>query len=532
MSDERGFTLVEVLVAFFLLMVGMAGTALMLNTANATTAGTKAREQGIALQREVVEAARSIPYDELTPTSVVSAVQAKPGLGKLAPTDTTWRFRRGEVTENGVTRGGVIYTVTLGVCSVDDPSDGTGAHDPASFCAAGTSSTTPERCRQLLTLVGSGQALDAATSVTADVGNCGIDLDADGTVNRLVEADVGICLLWCTGGTSTDSMPDDYKRVVSLVTWDRGTGGRYALQSTTVPNPGSAAGVSVTKLDRILPLGTDPIIDTDPQTTSVRFNAETSRAAATVAWSVNGAKREPGTGSGTMWSWKWPLGTLGATDPQGAVLDGAYLVGAKAFDANGVSGATRSTTVVLNRRQPYPPPNFLAGRNGDSVEFEWTSNPERDIEGYRVYQGPAGGGGPRVCELTRTTSCRHLKPLVGEDVSYHIVAVDKDLNGALRQGDPRSRTVTSALLAPAAPSNLTASRVDGAVTLNWTQSLLSDVDFFRIYRDGQLYDHRYDRVAATERTYTDPQTDGAPHTYSITAVNGELRESKMVGPVP
>jgi hypothetical protein len=328
-------------------------------------------------------------------------------------------------------------------------------------------------------------------------------------------------------------MPDDYKRIVTLVTWDRGTGGRYALQSTTVPNPGSAAGVAITRLDRTLPTGTDPI--TDPLRTSVSFSAQSSRTAATVAWTVNGATGEPGAGSGTMWSWDWPLGTLGATAPEGAVLDGSYLVGAKAFDANGVSGATRSTTVVLNRRQPYAPPNFLAGRNGGAVEFEWTSNPERDIEGYRVYQGPAGGGGPRVCELTRTTSCRQTpappKPLVGEDVSYHIVAVDKDLNGALRQGDPRSRTVTSALLAPAAPSNLTASRVDGAVTLNWTQSSLSDVDFFRIYRDGQLYDHRYDRVAATERTYTDPQTDGAPHTYSITAVNGELRESTMVGPV-
>lgn len=530
MSDERGFTLVEVLVAFFLLMVGMAGTALMLNTANATTAGTKAREQGIALQREVVEAARSIPYDELTPASVVSAVQAKPGLGKLAPTDTSWKIRRGEVTENNITRGGVTYTVTLGACSVDDPSDGTGAHDPASFCASGATATTPAECRQLLTLIASAQAIDTSGDAALDVGNCGIDLDADGTVDNLVEASVAASLLSPPSST-LDPMPDDYKRIVTLVTWDRGTGGRYALQSTTVPNPGSASGVAITKLDRTLPTGTDPI--TDPLRTSVSFSAQSSRTAATVAWTVNGATGEPGAGSGTMWSWDWPLRTLGATAPEGAVLDGSYLVGAKAFDANGVSGATRSTTVVLNRRQPYAPPNFLAGRNGGAVEFEWTSNPERDIEGYRVYQGPAGGGGPRVCELTRTTSCRQTPapPLVGEDVSYHIVAVDKDLNGALRQGDPRSRTVTSALLAPAAPSNLTASRVDGAVTLNWTQSSLSDVDFFRIYRDGQLYDHRYDRVAATERTYTDPQTDGAPHTYSITAVNGELRESKMVGPV-
>jgi hypothetical protein len=526
MSDERGFTLVEVLVAFFLLMVGMAGTALMLNTANATTAGTKAREQGIALQREVVEAARSIPYDELTPTSVVSAVQAKPGLGKLAPTDTTWRFRRGEVTENGVTRGGVIYTVTLGVCSVDDPSDGTGAHDPASFCAAGTSSTTPERCRQLLTLVGSGQALDAATSVTADVGNCGIDLDADGTVNRLVEADVGICLLWCTGGTSTDSMPDDYKRVVSLVTWDRGTGGRYALQSTTVPNPGSAAAIGIDTLTRA------PA--TDPVTTgnSISFTATTppSRSAKTVSWTLNGAAR---TGSvSSPWTWTWDLGTVETPRPDG--FDGTYIVGARAVDANDIPGPTRSMTVVLNRRRPFAPTGFVAGRNDGAIEFEWTANQERDIEGYRVYRKLADGTATLACDTlgpppTRATSCRQP---AGVDGTYYVVAVDKAA-GAPREGDPSpidGVDVSTDPPAPEPPGNLTATRdAAGAVTLSWPASPSSDVEY-RIYRDGQAYGDRYDRVAGTATSYTDPQAEPTS-TYSITAVSGQLAESTVVGPV-
>ncbi len=518
MSDERGFTLIEVLVAFFLLMIGMAGTALMLNTANATTAGTKAREQGIALQREVIEAGRSIPYDELTPASVVSAVQAKPGLNTQSTGDSSWKIRR----------GGVTYTVTMGACSVDDPSDGEGAHDPASFCAAGTSSTTPADCRQLLGLVANGQTPVLTGEAALDVGSCGIDLNADGTVDNLVEASVGVCLLGACGGGTTDSMPDDYKRVVSLVTWDRGTGGRYALQSTTVPNPGSAAGVSIATLARTPSSATGPI--TSSAVTSVPFAATTSRSAATVAWSVNGATREPGTGSGTSWSWDWPLGTV---DAEGAMLDGSYLVGAKAFDANGVSGATRSTTVVLNRRKPYAPANFLAGRNGDSVEFEWTSNAERDIEGYRVYQN---GVTAPVCALRRATSCRQVpapaKPLLGLlDKSYTVVAVDKDPNGILREGDPSSHTLNSALLAPQPPTGLTATLVDGAATLSWTASSSSDIAFYRIYRDGQSYDDRYDRVANTESTYTDPRADGTSHSYSITAVNGQLQESTKVGPV-
>ncbi|MDQ3610662.1 MAG: prepilin-type N-terminal cleavage/methylation domain-containing protein [Actinomycetota bacterium] len=514
MSDERGFTLIEVLVAFFLLMVGMAGTALMLNTANAATAGTKAREQGIALQREVVEAGRSIPYDQLTPASVVSAVQAKPGLATISG-DTSWKVRR----------GGVVYTLTMGACSVDDPSDGTGTHDPASFCAAGATATTPAECRQLLTLVASGQAFDTSGDAALDVGNCGVDLNADGNVDNLVEASVAASLLSPPSAT-LDAMPDDYKRIVTLVTWDRGTGGRYALQSTTVPNPGSASGVAVTGLTRSP--GTAQI---GSGTTSVSFSATTSRPAATVAWSVNGASREPGTGSGTAWSWSWPLGTV---DAAGAVLDGSYLVGAKAFDANGVSGATRSMTVVVNRRAPYAPASFVAGRNGDAVEFEWASNQERDIERYRVYQGTAGGARTLICEVTGATGCRQTPApadLLDVGVDYHMVAVDKDANGTLREGDPSSRKVRLAVAAPAPPTGLTATLVDGAVTLNWTRSLSLGVESYRIYRDGQLYADRYDRVAGTESSYTDPRTDGVTHTYRVTAVNGQLGESTMAGPV-
>jgi hypothetical protein len=327
-------------------------------------------------------------------------------------------------------------------------------------------------------------------------------------------------------------MPDDYKRIVTLVTWDRGTGGRYALQSTTVPNPGSASGVAITELIRTNPAGTGQI--GSGTTTSVVFGATSSRPAATVAWSVNGAaSRKPGTGSGTAWSWTWPLKPVDAAD---AVLDGSYLVGAKAFDANGVSGATRSLTVVVNRRAPYAPASFVAGRNGDAaVEFEWTSNAERDIERYRVYQGPAGGERTLVCEVTRATSCRQTpapaEPASLLGVDYHLVAVDKDPNGVLREGDPSSHTVTSAVLPPEPPGGLTATTADGATTLSWTKSPSRDVESYRIYRDGQAYGDRYDRVAGTESTYTDPRTDGRSHTYRVTAVNGQLGESTMAGPV-
>ena len=58
------------------------------------------------------------------------------------------------------------------------------------------------------------------------------------------------------------------------------------------------------------------------------------------------------------------------------------------------------------------------------------------------------------------------------------------------------------------------------------------IDFYRIYRDGQLYGDRYDRTSlGTETTWTDTRTDGIQHDYSITAVDDQLAESTILGPV-
>ncbi len=86
-------------------------------------------------------------------------------------------------------------------------------------------------------------------------------------------------------------------------------------------------------------------------------------------------------------------------------------------------------------------------------------------------------------------------------LSYHVVGVDKDATGASREGDlSPSRAVKDMAVPPEPPSGLTATLADGATTLNWAASPSLDVEFYRIYRDGQSYDRRYDRVAATEKT--------------------------------
>jgi hypothetical protein len=96
---EEGFAIVESLLAATVLLVGLLGMGVMLTGAATATATSKAREQGVALQRELVEAARGIPYDQLQPGAVVGRVvdgadAERHGVGHAAPAGPPRRSAR------------------------------------------------------------------------------------------------------------------------------------------------------------------------------------------------------------------------------------------------------------------------------------------------------------------------------------------------------------------------------------------------------------------------------------------------------
>ena len=77
LSDERGYTLVELLVAAFVLVVGMAGAFALLNGANRTTTNN-ARMGGTNLARELLEDARVGRLRHAHPDATsLDALQAK-----------------------------------------------------------------------------------------------------------------------------------------------------------------------------------------------------------------------------------------------------------------------------------------------------------------------------------------------------------------------------------------------------------------------------------------------------------------------
>src|SRR4051794_22492770 len=209
LSSERGFTIVETMVAMVVLVVGLIGVAGMMDHAVQASVTTKAREGGVALQREIVETAKGLAYDSLTPSSVVSQLRAaNPGLVDAG--DPGWQIKRRNIT----------YTISVGVCSVDDPSDLYGTHDAATFCATGAGKATAAQCRAALGTSGSIAGEGIASGYV--VGDCGLDTNANGSVNNLTENVVGCVTGHCAD--SDDKNPDDYKRIVVLVRWSQGGG--------------------------------------------------------------------------------------------------------------------------------------------------------------------------------------------------------------------------------------------------------------------------------------------------------------------
>ena len=143
-AKEDGFTIVEVLVATIVLVIGMLAVWSMIDGANRTTATAKQREGATNLAREVVEQARSIPYASLQQSDLQTRLQAMPGLEPAGA--GSWQITRRETA----------YAVTATVCIIDDPKDGRGDTSDPEFCpgqGGGAVDDEPRDYKQLRTEV-------------------------------------------------------------------------------------------------------------------------------------------------------------------------------------------------------------------------------------------------------------------------------------------------------------------------------------------------------------------------------------------
>jgi hypothetical protein len=228
--------MVEVMVACFVLVIGVLGTVAMVDTANRTTATTMAREGATNLVREITERAREVTYANLTQTGGLALLQALPALASTSG-GGAWTVVRRDVT----------YTVTMSVCSLDDPADGVGSRDPATFCVLTSSGSG-----------GSGSGGGGGSGIWADLGilDLNVNVSLSGAlVNTICNLTgplninlapltgavrAGAQVVLCSTGDQNpgDTNANDFKRVTVDVSWPGAQAPVHMV--TLIPNPSGA----------------------------------------------------------------------------------------------------------------------------------------------------------------------------------------------------------------------------------------------------------------------------------------------------
>jgi prepilin-type N-terminal cleavage/methylation domain-containing protein len=477
LAAREGFTLIEVVIAMAVLLVGVLGTLTLIDHANGTTTATRSREAAVNAARELVEAARSVPYTKLTPASVEAEIQQLPGLADDgAPAGWTLRRR------------GVTFTVNATVCTFDDARDGGGDHSAGGFCTDSAALSAdpdrnPEDYRRVRVEVRwSDRGVQRSVSQTQLINNPG---SAGAPAVRTLVIAPGSATIAATGhvtaaGSNTLSF--------NLTTSSRPATLHWLLDGASQ----------------------------DPITTG-------SNLAWSFTWPLGAPDADGSVVDGTY------LVSAEAFDTYGvAGASRSLTVSLNRSLPDAVTGFGGGRT-----GDPTRPADQV-------VDLEWLPNRERDIVGYSVTRKDAAGNEVEVCAREQRTTCIDRDPPVEDDLEYYVYAWDLAHDTGLPRTGPASEPPLIVRLGnnpPFPPLTPTAEALgDGSVRLQWLRPPVEDPDagdriaFYRIYRDGTTYDARYaawDDPAGVV-TFLDANTGGTAHTYWITAVDESFAESAPV----
>ncbi|MDP9384534.1 MAG: hypothetical protein M3P50_04765 [Actinomycetota bacterium] len=377
---DAGFTIIESVVALFVLVVGILSTFVLVEVANSRSAGTRAQEGATNLARELTEQVRTLRFAQLTAADLPGALQAKPGLADGSAA-AGWQ----------IVRRGYTFTVAPAVCSIDDFKDGYGDHSAGGFCPDSSTSDNkdakPEDFRRV--------RMDVSWSEKG--------------VNRTVR----LSATMSSTGQST-GMP------VSAL-W---------LASPTSPDNAGTA--------------TDPVIVTaaSPLTFTATAPSTASSLTWTLDGQVM-SPAAVRAANGTDWTFSWDVAgrsdgyyTIGAqaVDANGVVgperTIKVQLLRKVPAAPTGVVGGFN--TVMRN------------GASVEVAELRWLASPERNVVGYRVYRPDGTLACPGdMATLSLETSCIDFSPpaMSATNLKYGVRAVYRDVNGQLQQSLPGEVTL-------------------------------------------------------------------------------------------
>jgi len=186
---------------------------------------------------------------------------------------------------------------------------------------------------------------------------------------------------------------------------------------------------------------------------------------------------------------------------------------------------------------PAAPLELEATSEEGAVALDWSAPPDDDVDGYKIYRSTSSfsstgnaeqmGGG-----LVNESSYRDNEAEEGTTYYYRVTAVDEAEN----EGDLSSEVSTGPAdtTAPAAPSNLSGSTEDGAVSLGWSAPSASDMDGYNVYRAASDFSSASDAQQINsggpvgEASYRDDTVEnGTGYYYRVTAVDEAGNESGL-----
>lgn len=472
--------------AIVVLLVGMLGAVTMIDTGNAMTSKTKAREGATALARSVLEIARGVPYRQLSADQLVAELGGRPGLGDARHT----------VPGHQIESRGFVYTVTPTVCTIDDPVDDLGEAD--------------------------GNVGYCANSAVLGEGETALDRNAD-DYRR-----IGVTLSWTLPGANGDSL----------------------VQTGVVTNPVGGLGPSVTSLTPNSPATTEITsgsttnasyrVETSAVPASITWSVDGARlgeaSGGGTSWSFSWPLGSANTPQFVDCVYVVQAeafddkGRAGATKALTVKLNRRAPFPPTQFNGGRNLNASR-VDLQWQANQECDVDRYRVYRGTSAGVIDTVvCQPTKDQPMECVDDDPPAG-------------VTLFYQVVGVDTAPAGGERDGD-RSAILEVAPESANAGP----PTTPTGLTVCTggnpgcddIDGepapagVPVLTWNESTDSDgVAFYRVYRDGNGYDDRLDvlfKVVDKPLVFMDATASGA-HTYRVSAVDSLFGESVLSGEV-